>query len=255
MLRNHETNGFLSGIGRIGFFSLRVLHASITPPFYISETIRAFKEHSTRCLLPVISIVAPFGMVIALQGVSALQLFGTQRVLGSILVVSIFRELSPALAGIMMAAQGGSSVAAELGSMRVQEEIDAAEVMAVNPIRYLVVPQFIGLTLACPLVNTLAATTGIAGGYVVAVLIKGVNQGAFIADLFTYASVFDLWSGVVKTTVFGAIIGMVSSYKGYYATGGAEGVGKAANDAVVQSILLFLGVNYFLSYAMYSMFR
>jgi phospholipid/cholesterol/gamma-HCH transport system permease protein len=252
MGRNKTTRGYLSGLGRIGLFTLSVFRHAVSPPFYVSETIRSIRELSTRSLLPVISVVAPFGMVIALQGLEALQLFGTQQVLGSILVVSIFRELSPGLAGIMMAAQGGSSVAAELGSMRVQDEIDAHEVMAVNPIRYLVVPRFIGLTLACPLVNTIAATTGIAGGYLVAVLIKGMNHGAFVAHLFTYADIFDLWSGVIKSTVFGAIIGMVSCYKGFTATGGAEGVGKAANDAVVQSIILFLGVNYFLSYAMYN---
>lgn len=252
MPNNNSIYGQLSGVGSIGFFALSVIRHALTPPFYISETIRCIKEHTTRSLLPVISVVAPFGMVIALQGLHVLQLFGTQRVLGSILVVAIFRELSPALAGIMMAAQGGSSVAAELGSMRVQDEIDAQEVMGVNPIRYLVVPRFIGLTIACPLVNTMAATTGIAGGYVVAVWMKGVSHGAFVADLFTYAQVFDLWSGAIKTTVFGAIIGMVSCYKGFNTTGGAEGVGRAANDAVVQSIILFLGVNYFLSYAMYS---
>jgi phospholipid/cholesterol/gamma-HCH transport system permease protein len=136
--------------------------------------------------------------------------------------------------------------------MRVQDEIDAHEVMAVNPMRYLVVPRFIGLMVACPLVNTLAATTGIVGGYVVAVWLKGVNHGAFVADLYTFVHAFDIWSGVIKTTVFGAIIGMVSCYKGFNATGGAEGVGRAVNDAVVQSIILFLGVNYFLSYAMYN---
>lgn len=255
MPKDLNTNGHLSGLGRMGLFALSVIYHALTPPFYVSETIRNIKEHSARCLLPVISVVAPFGMVIALQGLDVLRLFGTQRVLGSILVVAIFRELSPGLAGIMMAAQGGSSVAAELGSMRVQDEVDAHEAMAVNPIRYLVVPRFIGLTLACPLVNTIAATTGIAGGYVVAVWMKGVNHGAFVANLFTYAHAFDLWSGVIKTTVFGAIIGMVSCYRGFSATGGAEGVGKAANDAVVQSIIFFLGVNYFLSYAMYNVAR
>ena len=255
MGKNLHTHDSLSGLGRMGLFTLSVLRHLFTPPFYVSEAVRSIREHSTRCLLPVIAVVAPFGMVIALQGMDALQLFGTQQVVGSILVVSIFRELSPGLAGIMIAAQGGSSVAAELGSMRVQDEINAHEVMAVNPISYLVVPRVIGLTLACPLVNTIAASTGIAGGYLVAVLLKGMNHGAFVSHLFTYAHVFDLWSGVIKTTVFGAIIGMVSCYKGFNATGGAEGVGKAANDAVVQSILLFLGVNYFLSYAMYNVLR
>ncbi len=252
MTNNLSIYQHLSGIGKISLFVLTIVRCAFTPPYYTFETIRSIREHTSRCLLPVISVVAPFGMVIALQGVEALQLFGTQRVLGSILVVAIFRELSPALAGIMIAAQGGSSVTAELGSMRVQDEIDAHEVMAVNPMRYLVVPRFIGLMVACPLVNTLAATTGIAGGYVVAVWLKGVNHGAFVADLYTFVNAFDIWSGVIKTTVFGAIIGMVSCYKGFNATGGAEGVGRAVNDAVVQSIILFLGVNYFLSYAMYN---
>jgi len=255
MPQNHSSKEYLFALGRFGFFSLRVIKYVFTPPFYVSETIRSIREHTSRSLLPVISVVAPFGMVIALEGLQALKIFGTERILGSILMIAIFRELSPGLAAIMMAAQGGSSVAAELGSMRVQDEIDAHEVMAVNPLHYLVVPRFIGLMVACPLVNTIAASTGIFGGYAVAVWLKGVNHGAFVADLFTYARVFDIWSGAIKTTIFGAIIGMVSCYKGYNATGGAEGVGKAVNDAVVQSIILFLGLNYFLSYAMYNIVR
>ncbi|MEJ2744705.1 MAG: ABC transporter permease, partial [bacterium] len=203
--------------------------------------------------VPVICVVAPFGMIVTLQGLQIVDLFGVQRMLSSVLVVSLLRELSPGLTGIMMAAQAGSTAAAELGTMRVKDEVDALSVMAVNPFQYLVVPRLIALTLMCPLVNAIACFSGIFSGYVSAVILKGVNRGAFMANLYSFVNIMDVWGGIIKTLVFGFIIGLVSCYYGYHVRGGAEGVGKAANDAVVRSIITFLGVNYFLTSAMMAM--
>ena len=139
--------------------------------------------------------------------------------------------------------------------MRVKDEVDALSVMAVNPFQYLIVPRLVALTLMCPIVNAIACFSGIVSGYVSAVLLKGVNRGAFMANLYGFVDIMDIWGGIIKTLVFGFIIGLISCYYGYHVKGGAEGVGKAANDAVVRSIITFLGVNYFLTSALLALAR
>lgn len=241
---------FITELGAIALFGFRSLSWAVTPPFFFRETLRQMARVGGRCLVPVICVVAPFGMIVTLQGLRIVNIFGVERMLGSILVVSLLRELSPGLSGIMMAAQAGSTAAAELGAMRVKDEVDALSVMAVNPFQYLIVPRLVALTLMCPLVNAIACFSGIASGYVSAVILKGVNRGAFMANLYGFVDVMDIWGGIVKTLVFGFIIGLISCYYGFYVKGGASGVGKAANDAVVRSIITFLGVNYFLTSAL-----
>ncbi|MDD5556477.1 MAG: ABC transporter permease [bacterium] len=241
----------IATIGDAARFTLGSASRALRPPFYVHETLRQMARVGERCLLPVICVVAPFGMVVALQGLQIVRIFGVERMLGSILVVSLLRELSPGLCGIMMAAQAGSTAAAEIGTMRVKEETDALEVMAVDPIRYLAVPRLIALTLMCPIVNAIACMSGILSGSVAAVALKGVDRGAFVANLFSFADAMDVWGGIVKTLVFGFIIGAVSCWCGFTARGGAEGVGRAANNAVVRSIITFLGVNYFLTSALF----
>lgn len=246
---------FISELGAIALFGAKTLFWALRPPYFFRETFRQMALTGERCLVPVIAVVAPFGMVITLQGLAIVNLFGVERMLSSVLVVSLLRELSPGLTGIMMAAQAGSTAAAELGTMRVKEETDALSVMAVNPLQCLVAPRLIALTLMCPIINSIACLSGIASGYVTAVLLKGVNRGAFMANLYGFVHVIDIWGGIVKTLVFGFIIGLVSCYYGYHVKGGAEGVGKAANDAVVRSIVTFLGVNYFLTSALFALGR
>lgn len=241
---------FITELGAIALFGFRSLSWALTPPFFFRETLKQMARVGGRCLVPVICVVAPFGMIITLQGLQIVNLFGVQRMLSSVLAVSLLRELSPGLSGIMMAAQAGSTAAAELGTMRVKDEVDALSVMAVNPFQYLIVPRLIALTLMCPLVNAIACFSGILSGYVSAVILKGVNRGAFMANLYSFVEIMDIWGGIIKTLVFGFIIGLVSCYYGYHVSGGAEGVGKAANDAVVRSIIAFLGVNYFLTSAL-----
>lgn len=246
---------FISELGAIALFGARTVSRALRPPWYFRETFRQMALTGERCLIPVIAVVAPFGMVITLQGLSIVKLFGVERMLSSILAVSLLRELSPGLTGIMMAAQAGSTAAAELGTMRVKEETDALAVMAVDPFQYLVAPRLVALTLMCPIINAIACSSGVVSGYVAAVLLKGVNRGAFTANLYSFVHVVDIWGGIAKTLVFGFIIGLVSCYYGSTVKGGAEGVGKAANDAVVRSILAFLGVNYFLTSALLAVAR
>ena len=240
---------FLTEIGAVTLFGAKSIYWAFRPPFFFEETLRQMARIGGRCLLPVIGVVAPFGMIIVLQSLNVVNLFGVERMLSSILVVSLLRELAPGLTGIMVAAQAGSMIAAELGTMRIKEEVDALSVMAVNPFQYLVAPRLIALTLICPLVNAIACFSGIISGYVAAVILKGVNRGAFMANLYSFVNIVDIWGGIIKTLIFGFIIGLISCYYGCHVKGGAEGVGKAANDAVVRSIITFLGVNYFLTSA------
>jgi phospholipid/cholesterol/gamma-HCH transport system permease protein len=135
--------------------------------------------------------------------------------------------------------------------MRIEEELDATEVMAVDSLSCHVVPRVLGLTLACPILNIMGTIGGLAGSFVTAVWFKGENGGVFLAELGAYTSMFDIYASLLKTTIFGLMIGLVSCYLGFNAKGGAAGVGRAVNNTVVYSVLLFISANYFLTSALF----
>ncbi|MCB9759206.1 MAG: ABC transporter permease [Alphaproteobacteria bacterium] len=241
----------LVAIGRFGIFAGQVLSRLVLGPRYLSAFWRHTHNVVLRCMLPVVAVVFPFGMVIALQGLDIFKMFGAQRMLASLISVTVLRELSPVLASVLVAAQGGSAFAAELGSMRIKEELDATEVMAVDGLAFHVLPRVLALTLACPLLNMMGSIAGIAGGFFTAVLLKGEQAGVFLAELWAFTDWTDLWGGLLKTTVFGMIIGLMSCYLGYNARGGAAGVGRAVNNTVVYSVLVFITANYFMTSAIF----
>lgn len=241
----------LAALGRFGQYSGRVLWRMATPPWEIHEMARNIVLVTLRSLLPVMAVVFPFGMVMALQGLQIFELFGAQRLLSSLVSVAVFRELSPVLASVLVAAQGGSSIAAELGAMRIKEELDATEVMAIDSLRVHVVPRVYATLIATPLLNIVGSLSGITGGYVTAVLVKGEPGGVYWENLWTLTQPADLVGGLVKTTIFGLMIGLVATYHGFYASGGAAGVGKAVNDTVVISVTSFIIANYFLTSALF----
>jgi phospholipid/cholesterol/gamma-HCH transport system permease protein len=242
----------LARIGRFGLFGAAVARRVFTPPWNTRDFFRHTWLVSTRCMGPVVAVTFPFGMVIGLQGLQIFDLFGAQRMLPSLISVAVLRELSPMLASVLVAAQGGSSFAAELGAMRIKEELDATEVMAVDSLRWHVVPRVLALMLATPVLNVMGTVAGLAGGFVMAVPIQGEPGGVFLANLWAFTVPFDLVVGVVKTVVFGLLIGLVACFHGYYATGGAAGVGKSVNDTVVHAVLLFFAANYLLTSAMFA---
>jgi phospholipid/cholesterol/gamma-HCH transport system permease protein len=173
--------------------------------------------------------------------------------LPSLISVTVLRELSPVLASVLVAAQGGSAFAAELGAMRIKEELDATEVMAVDAIRWHVVPRVLALVLACPILNVLGTVSGLAGGFVMAVLVKGEPAGVFIANLWALTTPMDVVSGTIKTTIFGLLIGLIACWHGYSATGGAAGVGRGVNQTVVHAVLTFMGANYLLTSILFAL--
>ncbi len=241
----------LARIGRFGIFLGRVAHRTVTPPVNAADVWRHAWEITLRCGLPVCAVTFPFGFVIALQGLGIFDLYGAQRLLPSLLTVAVLRELSPVLASVLVAAQGGSAIAAELGAMRIKEELDATEVMGVDALRWHVVPRVLALIVACPVLNVFGSLAGMAGGWTLAVLVRGEPSGVFLANLWSMASGVDVWSGVAKTVVFGALIGTIACWHGFHARGGAAGVGRAVNDTVVHSAIAFVVANYLLSSAMF----
>lgn len=241
----------VAALGRFGIFSGRVFARLLTPPWEIGEAARHTWLITVRCILPVLATVAPLGMVMALQGLSIFELFGAERLLSSLVSVAVFRELSPVMASALVAAQGGSAFAAELGAMRIKEELDATEVMAIDPLRVHVVPRLIATIAATPMLNLAGSLGGVFGGYLVAVWVMGEPSGVYWANLWRLTGPMDIVGGLVKTVCFGTVIGLVATYQGFYATGGAAGVGKAVNDTVVVAITAFIVANYFLTSALF----
>ncbi len=241
----------LAAFGRFSIFSAAVLVRVFRGGWSPSAVIKHVYNTSTRCVLPVIAVTFPFGMVLALQGLQIFAIFGAQRMLPSLVAVAMLRELSPVLASVLVAAQGGSSCAAELGSMRLKEELDATAVMAVDPITCHVVPRFVAMVIVCPLLNVVGSISGIAGSFVTAVFFKGEVAGVFLGELWVRVGPVDLWGGTLKTVIFGAIIGMTACYMGHKASGGAAGVGRAVNDTVVYGVIGFVLANYALTSALF----
>ena len=242
---------YLDTIGRFGRFSGAVLLRAVTLRWSFSRFTNQLSTTATRCFLPVVAVVFPFGMVLALQGLEIFEIYGAQRLMASLASVAIVRELSPVLASVLVAAQGGSAVAGELGAMRTEEEIDATEVMGIDAISHHVTPRVLALTIACPLLNIMGTFSGILGSFITAVYVKGETAGIFLDQLWAYTTPFDIWAALLKTTIFGLIIGLTSAFLGFHARGGAAGVGRAVNAAVVNSVLLFIGANYLLTSAMF----
>ena len=241
----------LQTIGHFGIFSAKVLQRAVLMRWSLRRMLAFMDTCMRRCMIPVLAVVFPFGMVISLQGLEVFRLFGAERLLSSLASVAIIRELSPVLASVLIAAQGGSANAAELGAMRIEEELDATEVMAVDSISFHVVPRVLALTLACTVLNILGTIGGLAGSFLTAVYLKGENAGVFLSGLGTYTTAFDLYAAFLKTAVFGLIIGLVSCYLGFHAKGGAAGVGRAVNNTVVYSVLFFITANYFMTSALF----
>lgn len=248
MMRASDT---LAQLGTFTMYSARVLYRVLTPPLDLSTASFYVLQLTGRSLLPVCAVLFPTGMVLALQGLQIFDLFGAQRMLSSLVSVAVFRELSPVLASVLVAAQGGSAFAAELGSMRIEEELDATEVMAVDSLRVHVAPRVLAAVIATPLLNFAGSFAGICGAWFVAVALNGENHGLFWANLWNLTHPIDLTGGLLKTAIFGLVIGLLSTYKGFYASGGAEGVGRAVNDTVVVTVTAFVVLNYFLTSALF----
>ncbi|NPB07683.1 MAG: ABC transporter permease [Aquificae bacterium] len=197
---------------------------------------------------PVVVITSLFsGGVIALQTYSTFHKFNAEYLIGAVVAISMGRELGPVLTSLMVVARVGSAMTASIGTMRITQQIDALEVMAINPISFLVTPRLFATTVGVPLLTVLADVSGVLGGWFVATKLFGVNEYLYWQKMVDLTEFYDFLGGLYKATAFGFIIGAVSCYYGFYTRGGTEGVGRATTSSVVTSSMLILISDYFLT--------
>ncbi|HEY3636590.1 MAG TPA: ABC transporter permease [Rhizomicrobium sp.] len=238
---------FLAQTGRLVQFTFSALINCVRPPIYwylIGQQMLRIGYFS----LPVVGLTAFFtGGALALQIYVGGNRFGAEAVVPNIVVLGITRELGPVIAGLMVAGRVAAAIAAEIGTMRVTEQIDALTTLSTNPIRYLVVPRLIASVVTMPLLVLVADAIGVFGGYVIATQSLGFNGAIYIKNTMDFMTTADVTSGVIKVAVFGFIIALMGCYNGFHSKGGAQGVGAATTNAVVTSSILILAANYFLT--------
>jgi phospholipid/cholesterol/gamma-HCH transport system permease protein len=238
---------FLEESGKVMVLFAKTLVLSIRPPFDFRGLLHQVEEVGIRSI-PVVLITGTFtGMVLALQSYTGFKRFNAEAFVGTVVALSMTRELGPVLSGLMVSGRVGSAMAAELGTMQVTEQIDALYTLATNPIKYLIVPRFLASLIVMPILTVFADAIGILGGYLVSVNLLGSNPTIYIRRTFDYLDLEDIYIGLLKACVFGMIIAIIGCYQGFNTQGGAEGVGKSTTRAVVMSSLLILIANYFIT--------
>ncbi len=243
----HFTLIDLAKIGEIAIFTGNAVRHCFTPPFYPRLLFRQFLQIGFYSL-PVVGLTAIFsGAVLALQSYSGFSRFNAESTIATVVVLSITRELGPVLAGLMVAGRVGASMAAEIGTMKVTEQIDALRTLSTNPMKYLVAPRVIAGVLMLPLLVLIADIIGVMGGYLVSVHALGFSPGPYIANTFKFLERIDVVSGLTKSAFFGFVIAIMGCYFGYNSKGGAEGVGIATTNAVVAASITILLLNYIIT--------
>ena len=257
----------LSFINKLGRFAINFFRASgdlilftwdtlihcFKRPFYTSETIRMCIEIGFYSL-PVVALTTVFsGMVIAIQTYEAVSKFSAEGAVSMVVLVAVTRELAPVMAALMVAGRIGAAMAAEIGTMRVTEQIDALFTLRTNPIQYLIVPRVIAGVLMMPLLVLIGDAIGICGGYLVGVTKMDFNATTYLVNTWNYLKAMDIISGLTKAAVFGFIIAILGCYNGFKSQGGAQGVGQATTNAVVSSSILILIFNYILTEMFFKM--
>ena len=237
----------LAATGQFARFTASGLRACVQPPFYprlLGHQLLAIGYYS----LPVVGMTAMFtGMVLALQIYLGSARFNAESAVASIVVIGITRELGPVIAGLMVAGRVGAAIAAEIGTMRVTEQIDALETLSTDPFRYLVAPRLIAAAITMPMLVLIGDIIGVFGAYVIGVNKLGFAPTVYIRNTWDFLEVMDVVSGLVKASVFGFIIALMGCYYGYQSRGGAQGVGAATTSAVVTASILLIGADYLLS--------
>lgn len=237
----------LAGIGRVTLFALQAVAAMLRPPFYGREFLHAVMQIGWLSL-PVVGLTAFFtGAALALQIYAGGQRFSAEAVVPAIVAIGMARELGPVLGGLMVAARVASSIAAELGTMKVTEQIDALVTLSTNPLKYLVAPRLLAATLAVPVLVGVGDAIGIMGGWVIGVNRLDFNSAAYLKNTIDFLEWEDVSSGLIKGAAFGFIIALMGCWHGMNSGRGAQGVGKATKTAVVGASVLILAANYLLT--------
>ena len=237
----------LANLGRIARFGAAAVSHLFRPPFYPREFLMALVQIGWFSLA-VVGMTAIFtGGALALQIYAGGQRFSAEAVVPSITAIGMVRELGPVLGGLMVAARVASSIAAEMGTMKVTEQIDALVTLSTHPMKYLTVPRLLAATLAVPVLVAVGDSIGVFGGYLVGVNKLGFNPATYLANTRAYLEVFDVVSGLIKGAVFGFLIALCGCYYGMNSGRGAQGVGAATKSAVVAASVLILAANYVLT--------
>ena len=243
---------FLVTTGRLSVFTGVSVSHIFRPPYYPRLVLRQLIEIGFYSL-PVVGLTAVFtGMALALQSYSGFARFNAESAVATVVVLSITRELAPVLAGLMVAGRIGAAMAAEIGTMRVTEQIDALSTLSTNPYKYLIAPRLLAGLLMLPICVLVADIIGVFGGYLIAIHKLGFNPAVYISKTWEFLELMDVVSGLVKAGVFGFWIALMGCYHGFHSRGGAQGVGAATTNAVVSASILILGSNYLLTEAFFS---
>src|SRR5271169_1544525 len=243
--------GFLTAAGRLVMFAGMALATALSPPFYLRAMLRQMVDIGYFSL-PVVGLTALFtGMVLALQSYTGFSRFSAEGAVATVVVLSMTRELGPVIAALMVAGRAGAAMAAEIGTMRVTDQIDALTTLSTDPLRYLVLPRLIAGFLSLPILVFVADIIGVFGGYLVAIYRFGFNPEAYLNRTQQYLETNDVVSGLVKAAVFGFIVALMGCYHGYYSRGGAQGVGHATTHAVVSASVMILVFDYVITAAFF----
>lgn len=243
---------FLGAIGVVSVFLWKSILAIFMPPYYFRNVLQQFIQIGYYSL-PVVGLTTLFtGMVLALQSYTGFSRFSAESAVASVVVLSITRELAPVLAGLMVAGRMGASMAAEIGTMRVTEQIDALYTLSANPFNFLIAPRIIAAVLMLPALVLVGDLIGVFGGYLVSVYKLGFNPVTYLSQSWDFLEAIDVISGLVKASVFGFWVAAMGCYHGFYSSHGAQGVGTATTHAVVSSSILILIFNYLLTQVFFS---
>lgn len=238
---------FIYRLGELSEFIAKALYHSITPPFYPKLLLKQIINIGFYSL-PVVALTTIFaGMVIALQTNAGFSSYGAESAIAQVVLISVTRELAPAFAGLMVAGRIGAAMAAEIGTMRVTEQIDALSTLSTNPFKYLVAPRLWAGIIVLPLLVLIGDIIGIFGGYLVAVYQLNFNPANYIKTTVNELQAIDVYTGIIKAAVFGFVIALMGCYNGYKSKGGAQGVGEATTNAVVASSIIILIFNYIIT--------
>jgi phospholipid/cholesterol/gamma-HCH transport system permease protein len=233
-------------LGQMFIFLMNAFYLIFVPPFKFRQLLKEIRFIGTSSIV-VISLMGSFtGMVIGLQGYYTLKKVGSEAMLGPAVALSLIRELGPVLSALTITGRAGSALTAEIGIMRITEQIDALVSMALNPMRYLVIPKIVAAVIAFPLLTSLFDLIGIYGGYVVGVKLLGLSSGTYFSQMENFVEMEDIVMGLYKSLTFGVLVLWICCYKGFYTGYGAEGVSKATTEAVVLSSVLILICDYFI---------
>ena len=234
-------------IGRLAIFTFTAVRSCVMPPIYWYQLMRQLMLIGYFSL-PVVGLTAFFtGGALALQIYLGGNRYGAEAIVPQIVVLGITRELGPVIAGLMIAGRVGAAIAAEIGTMRVTEQIDALTTLATNPIRYLVVPRLIAAVISGPILVAIGDSIGVFGGYIVSTKTLGFSSGIYLKNTVDFMTNQDVMSGLYKAAVFGFIIALMGCYNGFHSKGGAQGVGAATTNAVVSASILILAANFLLT--------